>query len=70
MQVIDIGFCQETKSYKIAIGNDRGEVIIMEQTPNKGNKCILVLKAFDNSTKIMAIKWSSKLQYLAVSNDN
>lgn len=64
--MIDVGYCPQEKTFKVAAATDQGQLIIFEPDTTKAQ---LVLDCFGNNCAMTAVRWSKSLQYLAVAND-
>ena len=65
VQCMDVGYCQQEKIFKVALGNSEGQIIIFDAYKSKAQQ---VLSPFKRKCKITNIKWSKNVQYLAISN--
>ena len=66
IEAVDIGYCKSQDVYIIAMGSDDGRVAIFEE---RSNKPITFYEVFENTKKIMTLKWSENQRYLIVTSD-
>jgi hypothetical protein len=64
--VMDVGYCEQEKAFKVAVGTDEGSVVIFEPNSSKPQHLI---DCFSRVCTVTCVKWSKNLQYLAIAND-